>query len=459
MQSVLRIALRNKLGCAASAETTTRRGISLTGAIEKGKRDGQYSRVKHERRYQDPRASPGAGKHENIERHDGMEFDGFKSYRQRPKSNGRGRDSVAVEVPTSLPYTTATSEFIWGTHSVLAALKAKRRKIYRLYRLLPDIEDADGEKEEEEALKSLGSRAESRMRRKNEFSVSLTLAEIYTLAQQEGLPVERVRGRDWKNKFSKATGGRPHNGILLETSPLPPLPVTALPPVKRPDHDISATTGWQKQETSSHQVQEPEMVFAFQNYVASNHLNAHRPAHRYPFMLFLDRITDTGNFGAIVRSAWFLGVDAILLPEYGTASAAGNTNALKASAGALEYMPILHVKTEGEFVKASRENGWKFFAADAPEAAGDWNSHNTRRSNNVGPLKPEGALLKYPYVLVLGNEETGVRSFMQNLSDGVVGIPNARPDVGDIDSLNVSVAAALLIQKFFDSARAEDVAV
>ncbi|KIW61631.1 hypothetical protein PV05_01730 [Exophiala xenobiotica] len=455
MQSVVRIALRNKLACAASAETTTRRWISLTGAIEKGKRDGQYSRVKHERRYEDQRASPGTGNYKNIESHDGLEFDGFKSYRQRLKNNGRGRDSVDVGIPTSLPYTTATSEFIWGTHSVLAALKAKRRKIYRLYRLLPDIENPDNEQEEEEALKSFSSPTQDRMRRKKEAGVSQTLAEIYTIAEQEGLRVERVRGRDWKNKFSKATGGRPHNGILMETSPLSPLPVTALPPVKRPDDDISATIGWAKQE----QAHSPQKVFAFENYVASNRLHPHRPAHRYPFMLLLDRITDTGNFGAIVRSAWFLGVDAILIPEHGTASAAGSTNALKASAGALEHMPILHVRSEGEFIKSSRENGWKFFAADASEAAGDWNSHNTRKFNKVGPLKPEGALLKYPCVLVLGNEETGVRSFMHNLVDGVVGIPNARPDVGDIDSLNVSVAAALLIQKFFNSARIEDAAV
>jgi tRNA G18 (ribose-2'-O)-methylase SpoU len=211
--------------------------------------------------------------------------------------------------------------------------------------------------------------------------------------------------------------------------------------LKQSSDDIVVTVGPASQED-----REVNSVFDTHGSVAT--IPSVRPNHRYPFMLMLDRITDTGNFGAIARSAWFLGVDAILLLEHGTAPV--SANALKASAGALEYMPILHVKNERAFVKDSRQNGWKFFAADAPDC-----THGSRPqsfSHNGQRLEVEGALLKHPCVLVLGNEGTGIRDFMRTLMDGLAGIPNARPGVGDIDSLNVSVASALMTQKFFDSA-------
>ncbi|KAK4936541.1 hypothetical protein LTR10_022590 [Elasticomyces elasticus] len=353
--------------------------------------------------------------------------------RARGRREGRPFSSEDT-VPTSIAYTTASSEFIYGTFSVLAALNAGRRKVYKLYRL-------NSEREEEEPTKqtAVGDR------RRDSTNPTGALVAIERLAKNARLVIKDVSGPHWTRLFSKATDSRPHNGLLLEASPLPQLPVTSLSALEQAIDDVHVTVGW-----TSEEARELNKVFDVHGNVAK--IASPRPAHRYPFMLFLDRITDTGNFGAIVRSAWFLGVDAIILLEHGTAPV--STRAVKASAGALEYMPILHVKNEREFIKASRKNGWKFFAADAPESAADLRRNAARDVHHHG-VGVEGALLKHPCVLILGNEETGIRDFVQDLADGVAGVSSARPEVGDIDSLNVSVAAALLTQRFFDTAQAK----
>jgi tRNA G18 (ribose-2'-O)-methylase SpoU len=330
-----------------------------------------------------------------------------------------------------MPYTTAGSEFLYGTFSVLAALTARRRKLYKLYRLLPPGYGIDTKRAK--ALQPKQSPEEVRQHNR-----------INNLAEKSGVHVEAVSGPRWQGIFSKASDGRPHNGWILEASPVPKLPVTVLSPVKLPSDSITVSIGWASEE-------EKAINSIFDVVGNKGTIPSVRPAHRYPFMLLLDCITDTGNFGAIVRSAWFLGVDAILILEHGTAPIM--TNSVKASAGAFEYMPVLHVKNERDFIKLSRRNGWKFFAADAPETA-DITMRRAMQQGLQEPLKVEGALLQHPCVLILGNEETGIRDFMRTMVDGVAGIPNARPEVGEIDSLNVSVASALLTQKFFDTASA-----
>ncbi|KAJ9603866.1 hypothetical protein H2200_011387 [Cladophialophora chaetospira] len=338
-----------------------------------------------------------------------------------PRTIQPGHDAQQVRakrkdsgVPTSLPYTTAGSEFLYGTFSVLAALKAQRRKLYKLYRLLPPGYGVDTNRAK--AMQPKHSPEETRLHN-----------QINSFAERAGVLTESVSGPRWQGVFSKASDGRPHNGWILEASPVPKLPVTMLSPLKSPSDPINASVGWASEE-------EKAVNSTFQVEGGKATIPSVRPVHRYPFMLLLDCITDTGNFGAIVRSAWFLGVDAIVILEHGTAPI--TTNSVKASAGAFEYMPVLHVKNERDFIKLSRRNGWKFFAADAPETL----DVKMRRSMQQGarePLEVDGALLQHPCVLILGNEEVGIREFLRTIVDGVAGIPNARPDVGEIDSLNV----------------------
>lgn len=349
-----------------------------------------------------------------------------------PRADKR-RASIDVLVPTTMPYTTAGSEFVYGTFSVLAALKANRRRVYKLYHLQAMSDDESSGKRNT-ARKPTGALDHTRLQE-----------QIHRLARKAGIQINEVTGPRWHSIFAKAADGRPHNGLILEASPVPKLPITSLMAVNQSSNPITVNVGWASQEE-----REVNRVFDATEHQAS--IPSIRPPHRFPFMLLLDRITDTGNLGAIARSAWFLGVDAILTLEHGTAPI--SSNSLKASAGALEYLPILHVKNEREFVRASRRNGWKFFAADAPETDGRiMRRIVTTRGGEALPV--EGALLKHPCVLVLGNEDEGIRDFMRTLMDGIAAIPNSRPGLGDIDSLNVSVAAALLTQKFIDSAPAQ----
>lgn len=439
MQSLVCKAPRRVLAPRTLTVCQTARSISLTGAIEKGKRDAQYGASKHEARYGVPRRedqprSALRGNQGPCSDGDRLGRQGRIQTRITPQREEARPAQFKVGAPTALPYTTASSEFIYGTFSVLSALKARRRRLYKLYRLRSPAYNKD-----------LDKPATTRTRAdRSEEPLDHTQAqeEVYDLARRARVEVKDVSGPEWQRILSKAATGRPHNGLVLEASPLPKLPVTSLSPLNRSSDDILASVGW-----ASPEDREVNRAFETNGNVAT--IPSVRPSHRYPFMLLLDCITDTGNFGAIVRSAWFLGVDAILTLEHGTAPIASNS--LKASAGALEYMPILQVKNERSFVKTSRENGWKFFAADAPNDERAVPKRHAK-GNNARGLEYNGALLRHPCVLILGNEGAGIRDFMKSLVDGVVGIPNARPHIGDIDSLNVSVAAALMTQRFFDSA-------
>ncbi|EXJ88824.1 hypothetical protein A1O3_01888 [Capronia epimyces CBS 606.96] len=430
------------------------RYISLTGAIEKGHREAQHSASRHEARYRAVRdedrdrtqaqglAGPALKVHRGAsDRWD--QPDGQRWTLTRRTSHRQPDERPAhseARAPVSLPYTTASSEFIYGTFSVLSALKARRRKLYKLYRLRSPTHTSN--RDSDKPARTKANTGTDRF--EGSWDHIQAQEDIYNLAKRAGVEVKDVWGPEWNRILSKAATGRPHNGLVLEASPLPKLPVTGLSPLNSSSDAILATVGWASQE-------DQEVNRAFENRGNVATIPSVRPSHRYPFILLLDCITDTGNFGAIVRSAWFLGVDAILILDHGTAPI--SSNSLKASAGALEYMPILHVKNERSFVKISRENGWRFFGADAPDSERPLLNHYAK-GKNVRTLGFEGALLRHPCVLVLGNEGTGIRDFMKSLVDGVVGIPNARPQIGDIDSLNVSVAAALMTQRFFDSAPA-----
>ena len=428
------------------------RFISLTGAIEKGIRHAQRGRTRLEDRHTQAGQwtrpdeeddafleTQGHAADEKVVLIPGHERrSGRKTLRgprtiqpgqdaQRPRSK---RDDTGV--PASLPFTTAGSEFLYGTFSVLAALKAQRRKLYKLYRLLPPGYGVDTKRAK--AMQPKQSPEEIQLHR-----------QIGDSAERAGLKVDAVSGPRWQGIFSKASDGRPHNGWILEASPVPKLPVMVMSPVISPSDPINVSVGWESEEQKA-----VNSIFDVTGNKAT--IPSVRPTHRFPFMLLLDCITDTGNFGAIARSAWFLGVDAIIILEHGTAPIA--TNSVKASAGAFEYLPVVHVKSEREFIKLSRRNGWKFFAADAPETV-EVKMRRTMQQGLQDPLEVEGALLHHPCVLVLGNEETGIRDFVRSMVDGVAGIPNARPHVSEIDSLNVSVASALLTQRFFATALAE----
>ena len=141
-----------------------------------------------------------------------------------------------------------------------------------------------------------------------------------------------------------------------------------------------------------------------------------------PFILVLDRVTDVRNFGAIARSAECAGVDAIVIPDKGAAQI--NADALKTAAGALTKLPVCRTKSLAQTTKFLKDSGLQIFAV-------------TEKGNVMYDL-PE---YRDPLALIMGSEDQGIASDLLRMADHMVRIPL----MGKIGSLNVSVAAGILM--------------
>lgn len=146
------------------------------------------------------------------------------------------------------------------------------------------------------------------------------------------------------------------------------------------------------------------------------------PAEGAALLIALDGVEDPRNLGAILRSAYLLGVHGVLIPEHRAAEV--TAVATKASAGASELIPIAKV---GNLVRALAEL----------KEAGVWTVavHDSPESRPIAELDAS-----MPLCLVLGAEGTGVRPLVAKNCDFHAVIPMARSGVG---SFNVSVAAAI----------------
>jgi len=146
-----------------------------------------------------------------------------------------------------------------------------------------------------------------------------------------------------------------------------------------------------------------------------------------PFILVLDQITDVRNFGAICRTAECVGVHAVVVPVKGSAQI--GSDAIKTSAGALNHLPVCRVKNLTQTLNFLKESGLKVVAA-SEKAKNDYNSVNYE-----GPL-----------VIIMGSEEKGISPVLLGISDELVKIPM----VGNIASLNVSVATGVILYEAFN---------
>ncbi|MCH7398717.1 23S rRNA (guanosine(2251)-2'-O)-methyltransferase RlmB [Belliella sp. DSM 107340] len=141
-----------------------------------------------------------------------------------------------------------------------------------------------------------------------------------------------------------------------------------------------------------------------------------------PLILVLDRITDVRNFGAMARTADCAGVHAIVIPEKGSAQI--NSDAVKTSAGALNFLPVCRVKNLYYTVKDLKKMGLSVVSV----------TEKTDREMYEADFS-------IPTALVLGSEEDGISPELMGISDEFVKIPLS----GNIESLNVSVAAGVVI--------------
>ena len=139
-----------------------------------------------------------------------------------------------------------------------------------------------------------------------------------------------------------------------------------------------------------------------------------------PFLVILDGIEDPHNLGAILRSADGAGAHGVIIPKR---RAVGVTGVVaKASAGAIEYVPVARVSNIPRTIEELKKQGFWIAALDMSETA-YFNSD-----------------LKGRIALVVGNEGEGISRLVKEKCDFTAKIPTR----GDIDSLNASVAAGIL---------------
>lgn len=139
-------------------------------------------------------------------------------------------------------------------------------------------------------------------------------------------------------------------------------------------------------------------------------------------VVVLDQVQDPRNLGAVCRSAEVAGATGVVIPDRRAASV--TAAAAKASAGAVEHLKIARVRNISDWISEAKDAGFWVWGADGTASQAPWQVDLTGKT-----------------ALVLGTEEKGLRPRVAESCDGLLAIPQA----GKVDSLNVSVAASVLI--------------
>lgn len=153
-------------------------------------------------------------------------------------------------------------------------------------------------------------------------------------------------------------------------------------------------------------------------------LNAAQENGEPPFIIILDEIEDPHNLGAIIRTAECTGVHGVIIPK--RRSAGLSFTADKASAGALEYVPVARVTNIAQTIDMLKEHGVWVYGADM---------------DGQCYCKAD---LKGAAALVIGNEGKGIGRLVREKCDCILSLPMS----GKINSLNASVAAGVLMYEF-----------
>jgi 23S rRNA (guanosine2251-2'-O)-methyltransferase len=141
-----------------------------------------------------------------------------------------------------------------------------------------------------------------------------------------------------------------------------------------------------------------------------------------PLIVALDQVQDPRNLGAVARSVEFAGAAGLVIPD--RRSAEVTAVACKASAGAVEHLPIARVRNLADWLAEAKKSGLWVWGADAGADQAAWDLD-----------------LRGPTVLVLGGEGKGIRPRVAAVCDAQVALPQQ----GRVASLNVSTAATALL--------------
>lgn len=273
-------------------------------------------------------------------------------------------------------------EGLYGVGPVLAALSAKTREFYGLY--------------VQEGL-SLSSNNRKKKDKKG-------YEKVLKMAENMGISIKETS----KHDLNMVVGNRPHQGLVLDASPLEMVKIKELDPISADENQASL---W----------------------------------------VALDEVMDPQNLGAIIRSAYYFGASGVVLCAKNSAPLSGVVS--KASAGSLELMELSYCNNMMQFLVSSAENGWRVLGGSV--------SSKAIALNEIPPGQPT--------ILVLGSEGTGLRPLVERSCTHLVRIPGNIPvdlTAGEIDnvdadgnygsaeqfqsfmaveSLNVSVAAGVLL--------------
>eukprot|EP01018_Ginkgo_biloba_P027584 Gb_28913 [translate_table: standard] len=286
-------------------------------------------------------------------------------------------------------------EAVYGVGPVLAALTVVRREFYALY--------------VQEGL-DLSSRNKKKKDKQG-------IEQVLQMAGKLGLAVKEAS----KHDLNMLVDSRPHQGIVLDASPLQMVSIKELEPVSESEGKHS------------------------------------------PLWVALDEVTDPQNFGAVIRSAYFFGATGVVVCAKNSAPLSGVVS--KASAGSLELTELRSCRNMMQFLDLSARNGWRVLGASVESEA--------LPLNEVSP----GA----PTILVLGSEGRGLRPLVKRSCSQLISIPGTLPyiatksaDIGfseeredsearetnigqefnnflAVESLNVSVAAGVLLYHLIGS--------
>lgn len=220
--------------------------------------------------------------------------------------------------------------------------------------------------------------------------------KVLKVADKLGLTIKEIS----KHDLNMIVDNRPHQGLVLDASPLEMVNIRELDRTAG-DMDMSMSPLW----------------------------------------LALDEVMDPQNLGAIIRSAYFFGAAGVVLCAKNSAPLSGVVS--KASAGSLELIELRCCKNMMQFLVSSAENGWRVVGGSVSSRAVGLTELRTGE----------------PTVLVLGSEGTGLRPLVERSCTELVKIPGNIPvhlsggfEDGEsfvaVESLNVSVAAGVLLHHF-----------
>lgn len=223
-----------------------------------------------------------------------------------------------------------------------------------------------------------------------EASHRASVLNVCEEAHRRGVQVHRVNKKD----LDKMSSGRVHQGVCLQASPL--------------------------------------------GYLSEDRDAAPKGKHT-PLWLILERVQDPMNLGAILRSAYFLGVDRV-------ASSLSHSCPLspvvsKASSGVMEVTGVYGYENLGGMLKSKEAQGWQVVGTVGAEA----------EKTKVPITKCSDFQMTKPTLLLIGGEGEGLSQELLSLCQTLLTIPAGRELIPSIESLNVSVATGILLHSLLFS--------